>query len=239
MYSVILQNINHSYGKKQVLSGINLQVKAGSIYGLLGPSGCGKSTVVKIMAGILAATSGEVTVLGKKMPQLSLMAKIGYMAQSDALYPTLTAQENLNFFGALYGMSKTDIAARSVEVLNMVGLADKAGQYVNSFSSGMKRRLSLAITLLHRPQIIILDEPTVGIDPLLRKSIWQELRQIAAEGVTIFLTTHVMDEAEKCNHLAMMRDGIIIAEDTPQNLITKIGANSMEEAFIYYGGMGK
>ena len=235
MQSVIMENICHSYGKKSVLNGINMHIDQGSIYGLLGPSGCGKTTIVKIMAGILAATSGKVVVLGEEMPKLSMLSRIGYMAQSDALYLSLSAMENMQFFGALYGMKTKDISSRAFATASLVGLENDLSRPVQSFSGGMKRRLSLAIALLHQPQVLILDEPTVGIDPLLRQKIWQQLRAIADSGVSIVLTTHVMDEAEKCDYLAMLRDGQIIAEDTPSALKRNTNSATIEEAFIYYG----
>ena len=235
MQSVIMENICHSYGKKSVLNGINMHIDQGSIYGLLGPSGCGKTTVVKIMAGILTATSGKVVVLGEEMPKLSMLSRIGYMAQSDALYLSLSAMENMQFFGALYGMKTKDISSRAFSTASLVGLENDLSRPVQSFSGGMKRRLSLAIALLHQPQVLILDEPTVGIDPLLRQKIWQQLRAIADSGVSIVLTTHVMDEAEKCDYLAMLRDGQIIAEDTPSALKRNTNSATIEEAFIYYG----
>jgi ABC-2 type transport system ATP-binding protein len=213
-----------------------LEIPSGRIYGLLGPSGCGKTTMVKIIAGILEATSGEVYVLEQIMPQLSLMNKIGYMAQSDALYGTLTAAENLYFFGTLYGMNKAVIKKRTAEVMELVNLTGDLHKPVQAFSGGMKRRLSLAMAIMHHPPVLVLDEPTVGIDPLLRKIIWEELYQLAAQGVTILVTTHVMDEADKCHSLAMMRDGRLIAKGTSQELQERIGVQSIEEAFIYYGG---
>jgi ABC-2 type transport system ATP-binding protein len=170
------------------------------------------------------------------MPQLSLMNKIGYMAQSDALYGTLTAAENLYFFGTLYGMNKAVIKKRTAEVMELVNLTGDLHKPVQAFSGGMKRRLSLAMAIMHHPPVLVLDEPTVGIDPLLRKIIWEELYQLAAQGVTILVTTHVMDEADKCHSLAMMRDGRLIAKGTSQELQERIGVQSIEEAFIYYGG---
>jgi ABC-2 type transport system ATP-binding protein len=195
---IILKNVNRDFGKKHILRDIDLKIPYGHIYGLLGPSGCGKTTMVKIMAGIIEPTSGEAYVLGERMPKLSLMKKIGYMAQGDALYTSLTAAENLQFFGAMYGVSKAQIKKRSAEVMKLVNLSDHLNKPVQSYSGGMKRRLSLAIAILHNPPVLILDEPTVGIDPVLRKSIWQELNQLADQGVTILVTTHVMDEADKC-----------------------------------------
>lgn len=235
-HCIVVRNVNKFFGQKHVLKDINLEIPFGHIYGLLGPSGCGKTTMVKIIAGILEATSGEAYVLGQAMPQLSLMNKVGYMAQSDALYGSLTAAENLQFFGSIYGMNKGEIKRRTEEVMALVNLSADLHKPVQAFSGGMKRRLSLAMAILHNPPVLVLDEPTVGIDPLLRKNIWAELYKLAAQGVTILVTTHVMDEADKCHNLAMMRDGRLIAKGTSQELQESIGVHSIEEAFIYYGG---
>ena len=233
---IIVRNVNKFFGSKHVLKDINWEIPYGKIYGLLGPSGCGKTTMVKIIAGILEATSGEIYVLGQKMPKLSLMNKIGYMAQSDALYVSLTAKENLHFFGTIYGMSKAEIKTRTEETAELVNLSADLNKPVQAFSGGMKRRLSLAMAIMHSPPVLVLDEPTVGIDPLLRKNIWEELNKLAAQGVTIIVTTHVMDEADKCHSIALMRNGRLIAQGTSRELQDKIGARSLEEAFIYYGG---
>ncbi len=235
-HCIVVSNVNKSFGKKQVLYDINLEIPYGHIYGLVGPSGCGKTTLVKIIAGILEATSGETYVLGQAMPQLGLMNKIGYMAQSDALYGSLTAGENLHFFASIYGMSKAEIKKRTVEVMELVNLTEDISKPIQAYSGGMKRRLSLAMAIMHNPSVLVLDEPTVGIDPLLRKSIWEEFYKLATQGLTIVVTTHVMDEADKCDSLAMMRDGRLIAKGTSRELQERIGANNIEEAFIYYGG---
>jgi len=233
---IIMNKVNKFFGDKQVLKDVSMNVPYGCIYGLLGPSGCGKTTSVKIMAGISESTSGETYVLGKKMPQLSLMNEIGYMAQSDALYMMLSAADNLEFFAAIYGMKKPQYKKRIMEVMELVNLAEDLNKPVAAYSGGMKRRLSLAMAILHNPKVLILDEPTVGIDPLLRQDIWKELYTMADNGVTILVTTHVMDEAQKCHQLAMMRRGVLIAQGTPAELQANIGAASIEEAFIYYGG---
>lgn len=229
-----IKGIHKYYGKKHVLNDISIQIKPGDIYGILGPSGCGKTTIVKIIAGILDSNEGETLVLDKKMPNLKIMADIGYMAQSDALYEELTAEENLKFFGSIYGMKKNAIKQRSAELMKLLNLAFEGNKKVASYSGGMKRRLSLAIALLNNPKILILDEPTVGIDPLLRQSIWAEFRKLASSNTAILVTTHVMDEATKCDKLAMIRDGKIIATGTPNEIIAQSGTNSIEEAFIHF-----
>lgn len=232
---IVLKGINKSFGSKRVLKDIELSVPYGSIYGLLGPSGCGKTTTVKIMAGIVEASSGDVYILGEKMPRLSLMNKIGYMAQSDALYNSLTAKENLEFFGMLYEMKSSILQNRIKEILNLLKLDQYINKPVLAYSGGMKRRLSLALAMLHDPKVLILDEPTVGIDPLLRMDIWKELYNMTKQGTTILITTHVMDEAEKCSRLAMMRNGMLIGSGTPDEIMEKSGTDSLEQAFIYFG----
>ena len=232
---IVMENVTKYFGQKQILKDLTISVPCGSIYGLLGPSGCGKTTTVKIMAGISEATSGETHVLGVKMPDLSMMNQIGYMAQSDALYMTLSARENLTFFGKVYGLKKGELNNRIDEVMQIVGLENELEKQVQAYSGGMKRRLSLAMSILHNPPVLILDEPTVGIDPLLRLNIWQALYKMTESGTTILVTTHVMDEAEKCSQLAMMREGILLASGTPEEIIARSGADSLEQAFINYG----
>jgi ABC-2 type transport system ATP-binding protein len=234
--SIIIEQVNHSFGKRQVLYDINMHMPAGQIFGLLGPSGCGKTTLVKIIAGILRPARGRVCVLGQVMPRLDIMARIGYMAQSDALYTTLSAEENLLFFAALYGICGAAAKKRIREVMEVVNLGGELKKTVGAYSGGMKRRLSLALALLASPPLLLLDEPTVGIDPLLRQDIWRELHALAAAGTAILVTTHVMDEAEKCHRLAMMREGRLIAQGSVEELVAGSGQSTIEQAFIHFGG---
>lgn len=229
--------MNRAFGNKTVLKDITLQVNQAETFGILGPSGSGKTTLVKLLTGIDEVTSGEVTVLGVRMPKLAMLQQIGYMAQSDALYTELSAKENLEFFAALYGLKGGNRTRRIGDVMELVNLQEHLRRRVDQYSGGMKRRLSLAIALLHEPPLLLLDEPTVGIDPVLRQSIWKELKALNRKGTTIVLTTHVMDEAEKCDRLAMIRDGVLLAADTPAGLLQATGAASIEEAFLYYGGV--
>ncbi|MEC2345714.1 ABC transporter ATP-binding protein [Paenibacillus barengoltzii] len=231
------QGVTRKFHDKEVLHGISLEVRHNEIFGLLGPSGSGKTTLVKMIAGIDEATSGEVEVLGIRMPKLSMMNRIGYMAQSDAMYNELTAKENLEFFGALFGLKGATMKRRIEEVMALVNLTDHLKRPVNAYSGGMKRRLSLAIALMHEPEVLILDEPTVGIDPVLRKSIWDEFEDLSQKGTTILVTTHVMDEADKCHRLGMVRDGHLIAVGTPEALKQETGSATIEEAFLHYGGV--
>lgn len=236
---VVIDDVSKAFGTKTVLKNISLQISKSEIFGLLGPSGAGKTTLVKCIAGIDEASSGSVTIFGNKMPSLSVMKEIGYMTQSDALYEELTALENLEFFSSIYGLKGTNKKERITSVMQLVNLENDLKKRVVAYSGGMKRRLSLAISLLHEPKILILDEPTVGIDPVLRQSIWKELERLSTAGTTVILTTHVMDEAEKCHRLGMIRDGDLIALGTPKELTENIHAENIEEVFIHYGGMKK
>lgn len=232
---IIMQDVEQFYGKKQVLTNIQLQIPQGCIYGILGPSGCGKSTLVKAIAGILVPSAGSVEVLGQRMPQLKVMNQLGYMAQSDALYQNLSGKENLEFFGALYGLRKKVLQQSMEKALDLVKLAEHQHKLVKSYSGGMKRRLSLALAILHQPQVLILDEPTVGIDPLLRWEIWLALYDMSAHGTTIVVTTHVMDEADRCFQLAMMREGKLMETGTPEEIKLKYQVATIEEAFLVLG----
>jgi ABC-2 type transport system ATP-binding protein len=230
-----VDHFKQQFGKFIVLENINLEVKRGEIIGLLGPSGSGKTTLVKAIVGMSEPTEGLVTVLGTKMPSLSVVSKIGYMAQSDALYEDLTAYDNILFFASLYGMKGKKAKERADEVLELVLLREEGKKLVKNFSGGMKRRLSLAIALVHNPEVLILDEPTVGIDPVLRVEFWKEFERVRQAGVTIIITTHVMDEAEHCDRLALIRNGGIIAIGTPKELKIASGETTIEGAFLYYG----
>jgi ABC-2 type transport system ATP-binding protein len=231
------QNVYRKFDDKEVLHGINLTINKSDIFGLLGPSGSGKTTLVKMIAGIDEATSGRIEVLGTQMPKLAMMNRIGYMAQSDAMYIELSAKENLEFFGSLFGLRGEKLRRRMQEVMELVNLTDHLKRSVGTYSGGMKRRLSLAIALMHEPEVLILDEPTVGIDPVLRKSIWNEFTNLSKQGTTILVTTHVMDEADKCHRLGMVRDGNLIAVGTPEALKEQTSSTTLEEAFLYYGGV--
>lgn len=229
---VSVVDVSRSYGRQRVLDGVQLDVDAGQIVALLGPSGAGKTTLVRLVAGADRPQGGSVRVLDRDMPDIDVLSKIGYMAQSDALYLELTGRENLDFFGALCGRSDRASIESAAAV---VGLGGELAKPVLHYSGGMKRRLSLAIAMLHEPPVLILDEPTVGIDPILRRSVWVELRRYAAAGRAILLTTHVMDEAEKCDRVAMLRDGRVIASDSPAGLKAAAGAATLEEAFLHFG----
>ena len=215
-----------------VLDHVGFDLQPGEIIGLIGPSGAGKSTMIKTMLGMEKADSGMALVLDHTMPNRHILGDIGYMAQSDALYEALSGQENLEFFGQLKGLSKRVLKDKIAHVAQVVDLTEHLNKAGSGYSGGMKRRLSLAIALLGNPQLLILDEPTVGIDPSLRKKIWQELMALRDKGVGILVTTHVMDEAELTDKVGLLLGGKIIAFDTPKNLKEVYGVSSIEEVFL-------
>ncbi len=227
-----MQDLQKSFGQQLVLDRVSFRVDAGEIVGLIGPSGAGKSTMIKTMLGMEKADGGSALVLDHTMPNRQILGSIGYMAQSDALYEALSGQENLVFFAELKGLSKQDLAAEIAHVAQVVDLTEHLDKPVSGYSGGMKRRLSLAIALLGRPQFLILDEPTVGIDPSLRKKIWGELMSLRDKGIGILVTTHVMDEAELTDKVGLLLGGKIIAFDQPSQLKQAYGVTSIEEVFL-------
>ncbi|GEO70360.1 ABC transporter ATP-binding protein [Levilactobacillus acidifarinae] len=230
-----VRNVAKQFGANVVLKQISLQLPAGRVMGLIGPSGAGKTTLVKAILGMEKVDSGTTTVLGTEMPNRQIMQKIGYMAQSDALYETLTARENLRFFGELMGVTGTALTSSITHVAQVVNLTAELNRRVSAYSGGMKRRLSLAIALIADPDLLILDEPTVGIDPELRQQIWAELRQLKQHGKAILVTTHVMDEAERCDELMLIREGIALAQGTPDDLKQEYAVDTIEQVFLKAG----
>ncbi|TGD24668.1 ABC transporter ATP-binding protein [Companilactobacillus suantsaicola] len=225
-----ISHLMKKFAAQTVLNDINLQIANAKIIGLIGPSGAGKSTIIKIILGMELPDSGSTKLLGKQMPNRSLLNKIGYMAQSDALYEQLTGLENLKFFA---GMKKLHHATSLIDhIAEVVDLSDALDKRVINYSGGMKRRLSLAIALLGDNQILILDEPTVGVDPALRKKIWSELQRLRDQGMTILVTTHVMSEAELTDEVALLMDGKIIEFDQPEKLKEKYQVKTVEEVFL-------
>ena len=229
---IVLQDLHKAFGTQTVLDGVSLTLSKGEILGLIGPSGAGKSTLIKTMLGMEKSDSGQALVLDKQMPNRHVLGGIGYMAQSDALYESLTGLENLEFFGQMKGLMHKDLAQAIAHVAKVVDLQDSLKIYVSAYSGGMKRRLSLAIAILGNPELLVLDEPTVGIDPALRREVWKELRTIRDQGRSIIITTHVMDEAELTNRVALLLAGKIIACDEPQKLKESYGVDSIEDVFL-------
>lgn len=231
-YLINLTHLRKSYVKQTVLNDINLNVKPHEIVGLIGPSGAGKSTTIKTMLGMEKVNEGEALVLNTEMPNRQILSKIGYMAQSDALYETLTAKENLQFFGKMKGVSGTELEQEIAYTANVVELTADLNKRVANYSGGMKRRLSLAIALLGQPELLVLDEPTVGIDPSLRRKIWHELKLIRDQRRSVLITTHVMDEAELTDRVALLLNGKIIAFAEPKKLEEQYQVDSIEDVFL-------
>ena len=227
-----IEKLSKSFGEQKVLDKIDFKLESGEIVGLIGPSGSGKSTLIKTMLGMEKADEGEALVLDYKMPKREILSNIGYMAQSDALYEMLTGYENLDFFGKMKGVPSNKLKKEIEYIAEIVDLTNDLKKLVSKYSGGMKRRLSLAIALIGSPELLILDEPTVGIDPSLRKNIWKELFKQRDNGVGILVTTHVMDEAELTDKVGLLLNGNIIAFDTPQQLKVKNNVKTIEEVFL-------
>lgn len=228
-------DVSKSFKKQQVLKDIHLQIDENEIFGLIGPSGAGKTTLIRLIIGAVNADCGKINVLEYTVPDLKALDHIGYMPQNDALYNDLSGYDNLMFFGGMYHMKSSALKSRADEVLRLVELTQDGKKKVINYSGGMKKRLSLAVALLHSPKILILDEPTVGIDPLLRKKIWDEFYELKKLGKTIIVTTHVMDEAIKCDRLGLIYNGSIIACDTVSALLGRTKSNMIEELFLESG----
>lgn len=227
-----IEKLSKSFGEQKVLDKIDFKLESGEIVGLIGPSGSGKSTLIKTMLGMEKADEGEALVLDYKMPKREILSNIGYMAQSDALYEMLTGYENLDFFGKMKGVPSDKLKKEIEYIAEIVDLTNDLKKLVSKYSGGMKRRLSLAIALIGNPELLILDEPTVGIDPSLRKNIWKELFKQRDSGVGILVTTHVMDEAELTDKVGLLLNGDIIDFDTPQQLKVKNNVKTIEEVFL-------
>ena len=227
-----IEKLSKSFGEQKVLDKIDFNLESGEIVGLIGPSGSGKSTLIKTMLGMEKADEGEALILDYKMPKREILSNIGYMAQSDALYEMLTGYENLEFFGKMKGVPSDKLKKEIEYIAEIVDLTNDLKKLVSKYSGGMKRRLSLAIALIGSPELLILDEPTVGIDPSLRKNIWKELFKQRDSGVGILVTTHVMDEAELTDKVGLLLNGDIIDFDTPQQLKVKNNVKTIEEVFL-------
>ena len=223
--------LRKSFGAIHAVDGVDLALAPGRIYGLLGPNGSGKTTLIRLAMGLTRATSGEVRVLGQRMPSRPLLARIGYMTQADGIYPELSVWENIRFFAGLFG---TDDRSALVRALELVELADRRSTPAVELSGGLRRRLSLACALVHEPSVLFLDEPTVGIDPALRVQFWGHFRSLAAAGATILVSSHVMDEASRCDELLFIRDGRVIAQGSVDELRVRARTEDLETAFLRF-----
>jgi len=225
--------LRKDFGSIHAVDGIDMALPPGRIYGLLGPNGSGKTTLIRLLVGLASATSGKARVLGVEMPSRSNLARIGYMTQADGIYPELSVWENLSFFAALYG--QTDRAAL-IRALELVELDGRLGTPAQNLSGGMRRRLSMACALVHHPAVIFLDEPTVGVDPALRVQFWNHFHRLAADGATLLVSSHVMDEADRCDELLFIRDGRVLAQGAPDALRKRTGTDNLETAFLQFAG---
>jgi len=222
MTYLVARELRKSYGTHEVVAGIDLELKPGECFGLLGPNGAGKTTTLRLCLGLTDPDGGTISMFDQPIPRSArkARARVGVVPQIDNLDPDFTVRENLMVYGRYFGLSKSHIDARIPALLEFAGLANRAGDSIKALSGGMKRRLTLARALINDPDLIFLDEPTTGLDPQARHLIWQRLRQLAAQGKTIFLTTHFMDEAERlCHRLAIMDHGRIMAMGTPRDLV--------------------
>jgi ABC-2 type transport system ATP-binding protein len=219
--SIHVKDLDKFFGRQKALKNVDLSIAQGSIYGLLGPNGAGKTTLIRCLIGATKPTKGKISVLGfdPKTQKQNVRSLIGYMPQSPALYEDLSAFENIRFFA--FPHLKENFSHRINEVIDFVGLTKRAHDQVYTFSGGMKQRVSLACALVHRPQILLLDEPTTGIDPKLRESFWQHFRELAHQGTTILVSTHQMGEAMYCDRLAILHEGTLLADEPPRQLLWK------------------
>ena len=233
---VVVEQLVKQFGKLRAVNKLNMTIFTGETYGLIGPNGSGKTTLIRMLVGLVRPTSGTIRIMGERMPSAKVSPHLGYMTQLSALYLDLTAKENLQFFCNIYGLHGKEQNRRIQEILERVDLADRANDVVGNFSGGMKQRLSLACALVHQPRLAVLDEPTVGVDPELRRSFWDYFAQLNKEGVTIIVSTHHLDEASRCTRLGLMRSGALLAQDAPQELLRQSGKDNMEDAFLHFAG---
>jgi len=226
-YAVEVEDVSKRFGAQPALDGVTLKIRRGEVYGILGPNGAGKTTLIRSLVGLIVPDGGTVTVLGQRMPSLDILARVGYMTQQAALYPDLSAGENVRFFAEIYGAHD---GVR--EALEFVDLWDRRDSVVSELSGGMRTRCSLACALVHKPDLLLLDEPTVGVDPLVRVQLWDRFQRMAHEGKSILVSSHVMDEAERSDRLGLIRFGRLLAEGTVGELKQKAGVERLEDAFL-------
>ncbi len=232
--SVVVEDLVKKFGSFVANDRLNFHVDKGEIFGFLGANGAGKTTAIKILCGLSAPTSGKAIVAGfdvAKQPE-EVKRRIGYMSQKFSLYEDLTVFENIRLFGAIYGLSKKEIVERAKQVIEQLGLEDARNRLIKTLSLGWKQKLAFSVAILHRPEIVFLDEPTSGVDPVTRRQFWELIYQAADEGITVFVTTHYLDESEYCDRVTVMVDGRIDALDTPAQLKKQFNAQSMDEVFL-------
>jgi ABC-2 type transport system ATP-binding protein len=226
--AIEVRGLRVARGGRPVLHGLDLTVADSSVTGLLGPSGCGKTTLLRCVVGVQRIEAGDVRVLGHPAGSPLLRDKVGYVTQAPSVYADLSVTENLRYFAQVLGTARTDPA----RVLEQVSLGEHEHDLVGRLSGGQRARVSLAAALLGTPELLVLDEPTVGLDPVLRQDLWQLFHRLAAQGTALLISSHVMDEAARCTELLLMREGRLLAQDTPQGLLTATGAHDIESAFL-------
>jgi ABC-2 type transport system ATP-binding protein len=226
--AIAVRSLRVVRGGKVVLPDLSVTVAAGAVTGLLGPSGSGKSTLMRAVVGTQIVAAGEISVLGLPAGTPQLRRRVGYVTQAPAVYGDLTVRENLRYFGRIVGAG----SGRVDDVVGRVGLTGESGQVVASLSGGQRARVSLAAALLGEPEVLVLDEPTVGLDPVLRRDLWDFFHELAATGVTLLVSSHVMDEADRCDRLVLLREGSVLGVDTPAGLRERTGAAGLDEAFL-------
>ena len=225
---IVIDHLRVIRGKRPAIHDLSVQIARGTITGLLGPSGCGKTTLMRSIVGTQILTAGSVTVLGHPAGSAPLRRRIGYMPQEATIYNDLRIVDNVRYFASLYGMD----ASAADEAVNAVGLTDHRTALCGNLSGGQRTRASLACALVANPDLLVLDEPTVGLDPVLRVDLWQQFHQLARRGTTLIVSSHVMDEADHCGDLLLMREGHLLAHSTPRKLREDTGCQSLEEAFL-------
>ena len=229
--AIVADALACTFGRLRALDGLDLEVLRGEVLGLVGPNGAGKTTFIRAVAGLVPASEGRLTVLGDR-PGRRVAGRLGYMTQSPALYEDLTVLENIGFFGRIYGLSRRDTQQRADELFRLLQLSDKIDTPVRLLSGGQRQLTNLAAAMIHGPQLLLLDEPTVGIDPELRRTLWEHFRSLNHAGTTILITTHVMDEAEHCDRVALIAAGRAIATGSAGELRERSGAASLEDAYL-------
>ena len=233
MYSITAEKLTKKFGNFTAVDAITFEVKEGEIFGFLGANGAGKTTAMRILCGLSYPTSGKASVAGFDVykQQEDIKKNIGYMSQKFSLYENLTVSENIEFYGGVYGLRMREIRPKMKNMLQMLGLEREAHKLVGSLPLGWKQKLAFSTAIFHEPRIVFLDEPTSGVDPVTRRQFWEMIYEAASRGITVFVTTHYMDEAEYCNRISLMVDGRIDALDAPKNLKAEHNAQSMDEVF--------
>ncbi len=229
-----VENLTRAYGAFKAVDNISFNVEKGEIFGFLGANGAGKTTAIKMLTGILEPTSGKGIVAGFniKTQRNKLKYKIGYMSQHFSLYEDLTLKENIKFYGGIYGLTKTEIIDRTNDMIKRLGLENIKDTLISEIPLGWKQKIAFSVAILHKPEIVFLDEPTSGVDPITRRQFWDLIYQATESGITIFVTTHYMDEAEYCDRISMMVQGKIAAIGTLNELLTQFDAQNMDEVFL-------